>query len=196
MSSTKATGLVKPPVRVFGVAGRYAEALYSAASKNNALEAVEKDLAQVRNLANADAAFNEFLNTPLLKRSDKKKLAIDITKKIKLNALSQNLLGALAENNRLDYTLQVADAYDTIMRAQRGIVSCNVASANPLDQSFQNQLQQALKGFVKPNEKITFNFRVEPTIIGGLVIELGDKYIDMSVLSRIQKLSQTLREAL
>lgn len=61
--------MVKPPVQVFGLEGRYASALYSAASKNKTLDAVEKELVQFQKSVKADPKLKEFLINPTLKRN-------------------------------------------------------------------------------------------------------------------------------
>lgn len=68
-TSVAAAQMVKPPVQVFGLEGRYASALYSAASKNKTLDAVEKELTQFQQSIKTDAKLKEFLINPTLKRS-------------------------------------------------------------------------------------------------------------------------------
>lgn len=60
-------GLVKPQLAVFGIDGRYATALYSAAAKQNKLDVIEKDLNQLNSLVQKDAPFRELLSNPLVK---------------------------------------------------------------------------------------------------------------------------------
>lgn len=68
-TSSAACQMVKPPVQVFGLEGRYASALYSAASKNKTLDAVEKELVQFQKSVKADPKLKEFLINPTLKRN-------------------------------------------------------------------------------------------------------------------------------
>lgn len=68
-TSSAASQMVKPPVQVFGLEGRYASALYSAASKNKTLDAVEKELVQFQKSVKADPKLKEFLINPTLKRN-------------------------------------------------------------------------------------------------------------------------------
>lgn len=66
--------LVKPPIQVFGIEGRYATALYSAASKKKTLEAVEKDLIKFQASFKSDAKLREYIENPLIKRSQNPKV--------------------------------------------------------------------------------------------------------------------------
>lgn len=115
--------MVKPPVQVFGLDGRYATALYSAASKQKTLEAVEKDLVKFQQSIKADTKLREFIQNPVIKRGDKANALKEIAAKIKLSPQSANLLQLMAENGRLKNYEGVVSAFKTIMAAHRGEVS-------------------------------------------------------------------------
>lgn len=114
--------LIKPPIQVFGIDGRYATALYSAAAKQKTLEAVEKDLIKFQQTIKSDAKLQEFILNPTIQRSDKSKALKDIAAKVKLNPQTANLLQLLADNGRLKNYNGVANAFKTIMAAHRGEV--------------------------------------------------------------------------
>lgn len=71
-TSARAAQLVKPPIQVFGIEGRYATALYSAASKSKKLEVVDKDMKKLESLMSSDAKFAQFVKDPTMKKSAKK----------------------------------------------------------------------------------------------------------------------------
>lgn len=71
-SAARLGQLVKPPVPVFGIEGRYAHALYSAATKSQKLDTVDKDLKKVEGFMNSDSKFAAFVMDPSLKRQQKK----------------------------------------------------------------------------------------------------------------------------
>lgn len=114
--------LVKPPIQVFGLDGRYATALYSAASKQKTLEAVEKDLINFQQSLKTDSKLKEYILNPTVQRTEKSKAIKEIATKIKLNPQTANLLQLLAENGRLKNYDGVANAFKTIMAAHRGEV--------------------------------------------------------------------------
>lgn len=64
---------------------------------------------------------------------------------------------------------------------------CEVKTAKPLDDSQRKQLESALKSFLKPNQSIQLSAKVDPSLIGGMIVSIGDKYVDMSVASKIKK---------
>lgn len=75
-------------------------------------------------------------------------------------------------------------------------MQCEITSARELDADQKQKLQQVLKTFVKPNESILLTTKVDPSIIGGLVVSIGDRYVDMSVASKIKKYSDLISTAI
>jgi F-type H+-transporting ATPase subunit O len=196
-SSTAGTNqLVKAPIQLFGIDGRYAHALYSAASKEKQLEAVEKDLKELSGLIKKKGPFADFLLNPSLKRSGKKDLMLSAMGKTKASKLTGNLLGLLAENGRLGKFENIISAFATIMSAHRGEVICHVVTAKPLDAALQQELDAALKSFVKSGQSILMTSSVDPAILGGLIVSIGDKYVDMSTASKIKKYTQIIQTAI
>ena len=86
---------LQPPVQFFGVEGRYASALYSAASKQKTLEKVEKELITFQATIAKDARLAEFVNNPILKRSLKKEGLASVAKKQNMSPATTNLLGKI-----------------------------------------------------------------------------------------------------
>ena len=192
-SSSVAQQMVKPPVQVFGLEGRYATALFSAASKQKSLDAVEKDLVKFQGQMKTDLKLAEFIKDPSIKR----KLKAEAFKKIgtNLNPATANLLSLLAENGRLGKLNQVINAFKLIMAANRGEVVCEVITAKPLDADNKGKLESALKAFLKQGQTILLTTKVDPSIIGGMVVSIGDKYVDMSVSSKIKKYTDVINAA-
>ncbi|VDL80316.1 unnamed protein product [Nippostrongylus brasiliensis] len=92
MSATAFSGLVKAPVQVHGIEGRYASALYSAAHKKNSLEQVDKDLQKIRSLYQQDQKFKDFVRDPTLKGLKKKAAVLAVAEKLGLAKESVNFL--------------------------------------------------------------------------------------------------------
>ena len=99
------------------------------------------------------------------------------------------------------------------MAAHRGEVVCSVTTAKALDAAMQKEIEGAVKGFLKGNEKALINYSVDPSIIGGMVsisnlfiisvfniilfqvISVGDKFCDMSMSSKLKKYSELIKGA-
>ncbi|XP_046848731.1 ATP synthase subunit O, mitochondrial-like [Xenia sp. Carnegie-2017] len=190
------TSQVKAPVKVFGIEGRYAHALYSAASKSKQLEKVEGELVKIEGLLKTDPKLSAFLKDPTLNKIKKQSALQDAFKKLKFSDLTINLFGALAENNRLSLSSNVLKAYMQIMSAHRKEVPCVVTTAKPLDASNMRELQQSLKSFVKPDETLKIETKIDPAIIGGMIVNIADKYVDMSISTKIKKITTAMEASL
>ncbi|KAL2728219.1 hypothetical protein V1477_017495 [Vespula maculifrons] len=187
--------LVKPPVQLFGLEGRYATALFSAGSKQKTLDTIEQDLDKLQGLLKTDAKLAEFVNDPTIKRKNKAEALKAIGSKITLNPATSNLLMLLAENGRLNKFNQVFNSFKIIMAANRGEVVCEVITAKALDADTKGKLESALKSFLKKGETIKLTSKVDSSIIGGMIVSIGDKYVDMSVASKIKKYSDIIQAA-
>ncbi|KAK3543651.1 hypothetical protein QTP70_025985 [Hemibagrus guttatus] len=188
-----AAKLIKPPIQVYGVEGRYATALYSAASKQKNLEKVEQELGRVASLIK-DPKLSSIVLNPHVKRSIKQKTVNDVLNKAKLSPITINLINVLADNGRLSLTSDVITAFGKMMSAHRGEVTCSVTTAQPLDESNLAELKVALNGFLAKGETIKLQTQCDPSILGGMVVSIGDKYVDMSTKSKIQKLTKLIRD--
>ncbi|XP_029967717.1 ATP synthase peripheral stalk subunit OSCP, mitochondrial isoform X2 [Salarias fasciatus] len=186
--------LVKPPIQVYGVEGRYATALFSAASKQNKLDQVEKELGNVSVMIK-DPKMSGILLNPHVKRSIKQKAFTDALTKAKASAITINLINVLADNGRLSLTPDVITAFGKMMSAHRGEVLCSVTTAQPLDEANLSDLKVALKGFLQKGETIQLETKTDPAILGGMIVSIGDKYVDMSTKTKIQKLTKLIRES-
>lgn len=137
--------MVKPPIQVFGMEGRYANALYSAAHKQNSLEAVEKDLKAFQVEFKRDPKLRDFVINPTIKRSLKANALKEVAKQVSYNPATGFLLEAMAENGRLKKLDAVINAFKLIMSAHRGEVVCEVTTARPLEDGQRKQLETQLK---------------------------------------------------
>lgn len=188
-----AAKLIKPPIQVYGVEGRYATALFSAASKQNKLDQVEQELGKLSAMIK-DPKMSSIVMNPHIKRSLKQKTFHDALAKAKVSPIIVNLINVLADNGRLPLTGDVITAFGKMMSAQRGEVVCSVTTAQPLDEANLADLKVALKGFLQKGESIKLETKSDASILGGMIVSIGDKYVDMSTKTKIQKLTKLIRE--
>ncbi|XP_053957492.1 ATP synthase subunit O, mitochondrial [Anastrepha ludens] len=180
------TKSVKPPIQVFGLEGRYATSLYSAASKLKQLDQVEKDLNALQAALKSNVSLRMAVTNPIINKKLMANTLKETAGKLKMAPATANLLGLLADNGRLKNIDTVISAYKTIMAAHRGEVVCEVVTAKPLDSSQNKQLESALRSFLKGNQQLKITSRVDPSIIGGLIVSIGDKYVDMSIATKVK----------
>ncbi|XP_054719462.1 ATP synthase subunit O, mitochondrial-like [Uloborus diversus] len=193
-STLRTAAVIKPPVPVFGVEGRYATALYSAAMKEKKIDAVEKDIKDLKDVLRKDVKLREFVLNPLLKVNIKVDALRKAFAKKNYSPLTLNLVVSLAENGRLKSLMPVIDCFNGVMSSIRGEIVCEIVSAKPLDAPTLAEFEKTLKGFVQKNEKVLLQTKVDPSLIGGVIVTIGDRYIDMSIASKIKAYNSILRE--
>lgn len=107
-----------------------------------------------------------------------------------------NFLSIVAENGRLKLLRRMVNMFLAVMVAHRNEALCEVITAKPLDDSTRSALMDALKKFVKDGKKIQLTEKVDPSIIGGMIVGVEDKHIDMSIARKIQMYTDILKQAL
>ncbi|CAK7564230.1 MAG: ATP synthase F0 subcomplex subunit OSCP atp5 [Sporothrix epigloea] len=191
---------VKPPIALFGLDGTYATALYTAAVKTSTLDPTAKTLSALTALLSKDAKLGSILATPTLSSADKGAVVAELLKAT--NSASQptvsHFLQTLAENNRLGLLGDVATKFGELIRAANGEVEMIVTSAQSLDNRTLNRLESAIakSAFVGQGKKLKVTNKVNPDILGGLVVEVGDRTIDLSVSAKVAKLNKMLTDSL
>ncbi|KAL2001079.1 hypothetical protein VTN02DRAFT_2246 [Thermoascus thermophilus] len=190
---------VKPPVALYGIDGTYANALYTAAAKTSALEPTSKALAALGATFKKDPKLTSILNAPTLSKADKQQIIQELQKIAGADKaeILKNFLNTLAENNRLGLLESVCDKFATLMSAHRGEIELVITSAQELDGKTVSRLEKAVaKSEYSQGKKLKVVTKVNPEIVGGLIVEIGDRTIDLSVSSKISKLNKALTDAL
>ncbi|KAG5984207.1 ATP synthase F0 subcomplex subunit OSCP atp5 [Claviceps digitariae] len=189
----------QPPIAVFGLDGTYASALYTAAAKTSSLDTTAKALTTLNALVQKDPKLNDILQAPTLTPQDKSAVVAELAKQAGAGgATIKNFLATLAENNRLGLLQGVCVKFGELMSASRGEVELKVISAQPLDNKTLSRLETAVtkSPYVGQGKKLKVTNQVNSEIIGGLIVEVGDRTIDLSVSSRIAKMNKLLNDAL
>ncbi|KAK3946323.1 hypothetical protein QBC46DRAFT_335767 [Diplogelasinospora grovesii] len=198
-AASSANEQVKPPVALFGLDGTYATALYTAAVKTSSLEPTAKALSSLCSLFEKDPKLAKILTTPTLTAEDKSAIIAELQKSAGVsNEIVKNFLATLAENNRLALLGGVCAKFSELMSASRGEVEMVVTSAQPLDSKTLSRLENAVSksSYVGAGKKLKVTNQINPDIIGGLVVEIGDRTIDLSVSSKMAKMNKLLTDTL
>ncbi|KAL2180025.1 ATP synthase delta subunit-domain-containing protein [Thermothelomyces heterothallicus CBS 202.75] len=184
---------VKPPVALFGLDGTYATALTSS------LEPTAKGIAALGNLIQKDSKLVTILEAPTLSAADKSAIVAELQKSAGASGETiKNFLETLVENNRLGLLPGVCNKFNELMSAARGEVEMIVTSAQPLDNKTLARLENAVSksSYVGTGKKLKVKNTVNPDIVGGLIVEVGDRTIDLSVSSKLAKMNKLLTDAL
>ncbi|KAG9230657.1 ATP synthase delta subunit-domain-containing protein [Amylocarpus encephaloides] len=191
----------KPPVALYGLDGTYASALYTAAVKSSSLDSTAKALQALHEVYNKDAKLATIMLAPTLSTEDKTSIIGELQKHTggaDKEGTVKNFLEALAENNRLGLLKGVCEKFGKLMGAARGEVELTIVSASQLDNKTLSRLETAVSKsqYVGQGKKLTVTNKVNPDILGGLVVEIGDRTIDLSVSAKIAKMNKLLTDNL
>ncbi|KAJ7072423.1 ATP synthase subunit 5 [Mycena amicta] len=189
------------------IALKYSNALYQAALSKSpqTLSKVHTELAAVSSTITQDAALSTFIANPTLSANERKaglsvlysRLDAASPKKEPVSEITKNLLGVLSENGRLAETQSVIEGFNELVEKYRGELTVVVTSAAPLPKDVLPRLEAALKqsqaGQKAKLLKVTN--KVNPSVLGGIVVDFGDKTIDLSVQSRVTKFNSALQQS-
>ncbi|GBG74233.1 hypothetical protein CBR_g17944 [Chara braunii] len=180
------------PIQLFSVPGKYATSLFKAAVKADALEPVETELRTITELGESNQLVHDFLKDPSVPVRDRIAGIEDISKHLKFSPLTNNFLALLAENGRLEELNRIVGHFSDLLMAHRGEVKATITSPLELTTQEITDLKSALQARLEPGKKLLLSQKVDKSIIGGLVIELGDKMIDMSIRTKMNRLRSLL----
>jgi len=174
-----------PPLKLFGIHARYANAAYTAASKKKMLPKVETELAGFKTVLDRKPAFKQFLGNPTVSRPDKVAAVEKMFTGGKTTEVTKNLMMIMAANNRIGEAGKVADAFAELMRASRGEVDAVVTTAIAMSKDQEKSVLASLK---QQFGEVSVTTEVDPEILGGMTVKVGDKFLDLSARSKVTSL--------
>jgi len=181
-----------PPKKLFGLPARYANALYKAAAKTKTLDTVEQELLGVKSALVKSPEFSQYLTNPTISRTEKVGTVEKLFDGSKVSPLTKNLMGVLAANDRLGQTVKVVDTYCELMKAKRGEVEVTVTSAEPLSAAQKTAVQSALSSQLK-GSGVNLTLKEDPALLGGLVVQIEDEIMDLSIATQVNNISRILK---
>ncbi|ANY20301.1 ATP synthase subunit delta [Tsuneonella dongtanensis] len=173
------------------LAGRYASALFELASEAGTVTAVESDLDTLAAGLDESADLRELTTNPQIGRSAQGQAIEAVAGALGLSDLSKKFLGTLAANGRLSKLGDMIRAFRTIAAAQRGEVTAEVTSAHALTDAQIDQLKTKLTA--REGRTVKLSTKVDPDLLGGLVVTIGSKRIDGSIRTRLNSLAQAMK---
>ena len=175
-----------------GVAGRYASALFDLADNAKSLDQVAQDLISFRTMANESPELSRLLASPVVGREAQSKALLAVLDAAGITGLTRSFVGTVAANGRARELIAMATAFLAELANRRGETTASVTSAVPLSPQQLEQLSTALRSVLGGN-KVSIDARVEPEILGGLVVKVGSRLFDSSIRSKLQRLQLAMK---
>jgi F-type H+-transporting ATPase subunit delta len=174
-----------------GLAGRYANALFELAQEQKALDAVSADLASLRKAMDSSPDLARLVKSPVFSAEDHGRALKAILEKMGANALSSKFVLLLAHKRRLAALSGVITAYETLVAKSRGETEAEVTSARTLGDGEVADLKSVLKTRLGKEPRLTT--KVDPSLLGGLVVKVGSRMIDSSLRTKLDGLRAAMK---
>ncbi len=171
------------------VARRYARALFNAAVRAQSIEPVNEALQQLLSVLHEQPPLRHLLLNPLIPRERKQQMVQDTIGR-STHPLLASLLSVLVDKRRERLLTEVAREFGELRDEHLGIVRVQATTAYPLDSQQQEALIRSLER--RTSRTVVLDTRVDPSLIGGIVVRIGDTIIDGSVRGQLLRLRQYL----
>ena len=178
---------------VSGVSGRYATALFELARDQNSIDAVKADLDKFDAMLGESADLKRLVRSPVFAADTQLKALSAVLDKAGISGTAANFLKVLTSNRRLFAVADVIRDFRALVARFKGEASAEVTVAEPLSDKNLDALKAALKNV--SGKDVTLNVRVDPSIIGGLVVKLGSRMVDSSLRTKLNSIKHAMKEA-
>jgi len=176
---------------VSGLAGRYAAALFELADERHALDDAAGDLRQLRTMLADSPDLGRMVRSPVLSRAEQGKAIEALAEQAGLAKLTRDFLAIVARNRRLFAVPAMIEAYLAKLAERRGEVTAEITAAQALSKAQQEALGEQLRRVV--GSRVTIDMRVDPSLLGGMIVKIGSRMIDGSLKGQLQRLQLSMR---
>jgi F-type H+-transporting ATPase subunit delta len=183
----------KDPI-ISGMAGRYANALFELAREDKATDAVKADLDRFDALIAESPDLNRLVRSPVFDAEEQLRALGAILDKAGITGLAANFLRVITTNRRLFAVRDMIRGYRTLVAHNKGEVTANITVAEPLNDKNLAALTDALKS-VTGGKEIDLEVKIDPAIIGGLIVKVGSRMVDSSLRTKLNAIKVAMKEA-
>ncbi|KAF0227551.1 MAG: F-type H+-transporting ATPase subunit [Beijerinckiaceae bacterium] len=178
---------------VSGIAGRYASALFELAREAKALDKVNAALDSFTAMLDGSPDLDRLVRNPVFTADEQVAALTALLAKAKIDGLAANFLKLVAAKRRLFAVRGMIAGYRALVAEEQGIVSAEVTVAAPLSDKNRTAVLQALES--QAGKKIALTEKVDPAIIGGLVVKMGSRMIDASLKTKLNAMKIAMNNA-
>ena len=177
--------------QISGIAGRYALAVFDLALEEKSLDVVSRDFAALQTMISESADLARLVRAPVFSRDEQRKGMAALLQKMGAAPLTTRFVLMLAAKRRLFLLTGAIRAYEAMVAKQHGEIAADVVSARALNTKETDELKQALKSKLGREPQLTA--RVDPALLGGLIVKIGSRMIDSSLRTKLNGLRVAMR---
>ena len=178
---------------VSGVSGRYATALFELARDERSIDAVKADLDRFDTMLADSADLKRLVRSPVFSADSQSKALAAVLDRAGISGIAANFLRVLTANRRLFAVSDVIRAFRSLVAKFKGEAIADVTVAETLSDRNLDALKTALKSVT--GKDVALNVKVDPSIIGGLVVKLGSRMVDSSLRTKLNSIKHAMKEA-
>jgi F-type H+-transporting ATPase subunit delta len=176
------------------MAGRYAQALYALAQEQKATDQVAADLASFSALITESPDLQRFIKSPVFSAEEQVKALVALLARAKITGTAANFLKLVAAKRRLFAIGDMIANYNKLHDFAKGLARAEVIVAEPLKDAHVTALKAALAELMGRGKTVEVSIKVDPTILGGLIVRLGSRMVDGSLKTKLSLLRTRMKE--
>jgi F-type H+-transporting ATPase subunit delta len=171
----------------------YALALYELSKESSELDKIEEEMKSLENLLKESSDFKEMILNPTIPKEDKANVISSLAGQNNFSKILKNFLGFVAIKNRLFYLSNIVESFLNLVSNNKGELKAKLTSSRELSLNEQQKIQSELSKDFK--SKLNLDYKYEPSLIAGLIIQVGSIMIDTSIKTKLKKLEKNMLEA-
>ena len=168
---------------------RYAKAILEIADSKKVAAEVSADMTLIAKTITSNSELNSFIQNPLITTQAKKEVVSEVFTAV--NPVTKSLFHLLLENKRFEILDGIAIEYNKLIDIMNGVEVAKVTTAIPMDASLEAKVSAKI-ATISSSKKITIENTVDPSILGGFILKIGDKQYNASIADRLQVLKREL----
>jgi F-type H+-transporting ATPase subunit delta len=174
-----------------GLAGRYANAVFELAQEEKSVEAVERDFVALRSLIDQNPDLARLVKAPVFSREEQGRAMKAVLEKMGAAKLTTQFVLTVASKRRLFVLTDIIRSFDRLIAKLRGEVQAQVTSARVLSNAETVELKAILKSKLGRDPRL--ETKVDPSLLGGLVVKVGSRMIDSSLRTKLTGIRAAMR---
>ena len=173
-------------------ANRYALALFELANENSELEIVEKNIQDLLQIYNSSSDLKNFIKNPTQSQFNQLKVIQELSSKMNLLKVVNNFLSILVTKRRIFFLNNIFQNFLILVSKKRGELKASLVSSKNLSDDELQNLNKELSQTI--GTSITFDYKVDESLIGGLQMQIGSLMVDTSIKNKLRKYEQIMLE--
>lgn len=174
------------------VASRYVKSLLSLAVEKNVVEAVHSDMLLFSKVVSENRDFAVMLRSPVI-RHEKKRAVLEKIFSSKVNPLTMAIIDILTRKNREPLLPAIATEFHNAYNEYKGIGKAYITTTFPIDKELREQIEQIVRK-LSDKKNVELHEKVDKDLVGGFILNVGDRQIDASIKSKLKTLSMKFNE--